>query len=479
MGWTIGMPSLKLNLAGNKSKHCGDFYHVAAEALEERLGHDPDINRELAEKNIYLGFRTAEELVAYSFEHCEGMTDKAGRALRQDATRMCATILKPPAAFMATLTEEEQLRFLNDGVDKLKEIVGEKNVKSLAYHFDEQGTHLHVFWEPITKDGRLCAKEVHGLKFYNKLNKEMPQHLRSCGWDIDDCNAYDQAKDALMSEQEKAERRQKNGRSSSVFKADAQRKLNEINMEIDSVIDNLEVRLDSHLKQALENVANDRSGIYDNVMFLMAECDDDRFEELDREGQELKEELLQKIASNASPSDGLDKVIEDINSGKKKAISWEERNKLWETYRTVSDDFWRVRAELKDDYQNAISEAYERRRDAMRSYYDARYLLRRSRTFIGLFAALVWVCIATSQQWKVENEIKAMKEERQKLITNTATFKKYSNASREDLKAGKMPFETYLESMTDVVKTLDAEATKFHDRKIDPRKEALKKMELI
>ena len=123
MGWTLGIPSLKLNNVGNKSKHCGDFYRVAAEALEERLGHDPDINRELAEKNIYLGYRSAEELVAYSSEHCEGMTDKSGRSLRQDAVRMCATILKPPAAFMATLTEEEQLRFLNDGIDKLKEIL--------------------------------------------------------------------------------------------------------------------------------------------------------------------------------------------------------------------------------------------------------------------------------------------------------------------------------------------------------------------
>lgn len=473
MGWTIGIPSLKLNTTGTKSKHCGDFFSVAAEALEERLGHDADIDPELAEKNIYLGYTSAEELFAYSAEHCKEMTDASGRALRQDAVRMCATIIKPPAAFMATLTDEEQMQFLNDGVDKLKEIVGENNIKSLAYHFDEQGGHVHVFWEPITEDGRLCAKEMHNLKFLNRLNREMPQHLRDCGWDIDDCNAYDQAKEALLSEKEKAERRQKNGRSSSVYKADAQRKLNEINMHIDSVIDNMEARLDRHLKQSVENVANDQSNVYENVMFLMAECDDERFAELDQEGRELKEELLQNVAKNTSPANGLDKLIEEINSGKKSAISWEERNKLWETYRTVSDDFWRIRAELSKDYQSAIADAYDRRRDALRSYYDAMYFMRRTRSFVTLFAALVWVCVAMAKQTSAEKQIQELKAERRELVSNTASFKRFSNAYREQLKAGKMPFGRYMESMSEVVKTLDVEANNFRVRGPVKRREDL------
>ena len=128
MGWTMGMPSLKLNKTGLKSKHCGDFQSVAAEGLEERQGHDPDINPELAAKNIYEGIKTAAELVAYSDAHCEQLRDANGRALRKDAVRMCATIVKPPAAFMATLTEEDQKRFLQDSIDKVEEIVGRDNV---------------------------------------------------------------------------------------------------------------------------------------------------------------------------------------------------------------------------------------------------------------------------------------------------------------------------------------------------------------
>ena len=37
MGWTIGIPSMKLSTTNNKSKHCGNFYLVAAEALKERI----------------------------------------------------------------------------------------------------------------------------------------------------------------------------------------------------------------------------------------------------------------------------------------------------------------------------------------------------------------------------------------------------------------------------------------------------------
>ena len=463
MGWTIGMPSLKLNLSGGKSKHCGGFRQVAAEALEERAGHDPDINPELSEKNIYIGYQTAAKLTAYSEEHCAGLKDASGRSLRSDAVRMCATIIKPPAAFMATLSDQEQMRFLEDGVDKLKEIVGNDNVKSIAFHFDELGPHVHVFWEPMTEDGRLCAKEMHGRTFFRRLNKEMPAHLRSCGWDIDDCNAYDQAKEKLLSEKEKAERRQRQGRSSAVYKADAERRLNEINQQIDWTIDHLEERLEKCLNQSIENVVNDNSNPYSNVMFLISECDDDRFYELDQEGRELKEEKLQKIAADPKET-GIEALIEKINSGKQTNVSWETRQNMWENYRNVSTSFWSIREELNADYQRGIDKAYKKRRSAMRSYYDAMYFLRSSRGIVALITALVWVCVASSIKNRAEAQIQELKEERQKLISNTSSFKKYSNAYREELKAGKMPFEKYLDSMTEIVQTLDKEAVQFKER---------------
>lgn len=258
MGWTIGLPSLKLNNVGARSKHCGSFAAVAGEALEERSGHDVDIDHSRTGDNIYEGYRTAEELMEYSRKHVEELSKKqveaGGRKIRGDAVVMCATIIKPPAAMMAELTPEERLRFFDDAKAKFADIVGAENIKSTVLHRDELGDHMHVFWEPMTPDGRLCAKEQHSLKFLGRLNKEMPEHLRACGWDIADCNAYDQAQEQLKTEQEKSERRQRNGRSSAIFKAQAEREKNIILQEVDKLKDEQEA-VEARLEAFKEPVA--------------------------------------------------------------------------------------------------------------------------------------------------------------------------------------------------------------------------------
>ena len=225
MGYKIGLPSLKLNNAGTKTKRCGSFKSVAYEALEERKGHDPDIDQSKSSENIYRGYRSAEELMEYSRKHVAQLKDKNGRSIRKDAVVMCVTILKPPAAMMDTLPRSEQIRFLDDAEEGLARIVGKVNIKSSATHFDELGAHRHVFHEPMTEDGRLCAKEVHNLKFFGRVNRELPALLREKGWDIEDCEMYDAAQQDYETVRGK---NRDSGRSSARFKADAEQELQEI-----------------------------------------------------------------------------------------------------------------------------------------------------------------------------------------------------------------------------------------------------------
>ena len=153
---------------------------------------------EYGNQNIYKGFRTAEDLMQYSLEHIAELDfnrPEGTRKIRADAVVMCGTILKPPAEMMMNLSREEQEKFLEDAVEDFSKIVREDNVKSVVLHFDERVPHAHVFWEPMTEDGRLCAKEMHNLKFFGRLNREMPEMLRKQGWDIDNCQAYDKAEE--------------------------------------------------------------------------------------------------------------------------------------------------------------------------------------------------------------------------------------------------------------------------------------------
>lgn len=262
MGWNIGIPSLKLNNVGKKSKHCGSFAGVAMEALEERKGRDPDIDRERSHLNIYEGIATAAELMEYSKKHVQELSDQqraaGGRKIRDDAVVMCSTIIKPPAAMMATLSRDEQIRFLRDAQEKLDEIIGPDNCRSLAIHFDEEGAHLHRLWEPVTEDGRLCAKELHNIKFFGRLNREMPEHLRSRGWDIDDCQAYDAAKDELEQDEERKERKKKSGRSSAVYKQEMEQKIKTMEKESSHLQEQVKAQESRYLEIAAANEENNR-----------------------------------------------------------------------------------------------------------------------------------------------------------------------------------------------------------------------------
>ena len=233
MGWKIGLPSIKLNNAGVKSKNCGDLKSIAAEALKERKGHDPDIDPERAALNQYQGYQTAAELMEYSRRHVAELSEAqraAGhRGVRKDAVVMCATILKPPAAMMHRLSQEQQAQFLNDAAEIFAEIVGRDNIKSRADHYDEQGAHTHLFWEPMTTDGRLCAKEVHSLQYFGRINKDLPAKLREKGWDIEDCRMYDAAEENYKNIKADA------GRSSYEFKAQAEKDKLALQSELDTM----------------------------------------------------------------------------------------------------------------------------------------------------------------------------------------------------------------------------------------------------
>ena len=76
------------------------------------------------------------------------------------------------------------------------------------------------------------------------------------------------------------------------------------------------------------------------------------------------------------------------------------------------------------------------------------------------------ICSATVKEKAADKKIQQLKHERQKLIAHTASFKKYSNAYRDTLKAGQRPLEDYLRSMEEVVMILDKEVDRTKNKEI-------------
>ena len=279
MGVHISSPTIKLNNVGTTNKKCGDLKKVSAEALSERQGIDRDIDQSRASLNLYEGYASSAELMAYSKAHIAELNEKAAaegkRKIRSDAVVMVATVLKPPAHFMNGLSREDQIRLLKDGVEGFANIVGEANVKSAAYHFDEQGSHVHVFWEPMTADGRLSAKEAVSLKTFSRINKELPQFMRARGWDIEDCKVYDEAEERAKRKtlgeaeyrKQTAEKRARNGRSSYKYKAEAE----EARRKAEAAVEELETAvsdLRTQVIQQREEIENLESELFAKRMDL-------------------------------------------------------------------------------------------------------------------------------------------------------------------------------------------------------------------
>lgn len=57
-------------------------------------------------------------------------------------------------------SDDERDQFVHLLKKFLEKKYGENNVVDLRWHFDESSPHLHATVVPITKDGRLCAKEL-------------------------------------------------------------------------------------------------------------------------------------------------------------------------------------------------------------------------------------------------------------------------------------------------------------------------------
>lgn len=80
------------------------------------------------------------------------------RAPRKDAVRMCDCVITMPK----TLRPFQHRKFFREAYKALAERYGAENVISSWVHMDEPNAqpHMHFAWVPVTKDGRLSAKDV-------------------------------------------------------------------------------------------------------------------------------------------------------------------------------------------------------------------------------------------------------------------------------------------------------------------------------
>ena len=134
------------------------FIDAHHERTKEEYASNPDIDKSRIAQNYHL------VTPRWSYEQeIKHRIQMAGCRVRRDSVKFVDTLVTVSPEF-AKAHEAEMPEYFNRAFDFLKERVGEENIFSAVVHMDEKTPHLHLCFVPLTKDGRLSAKEILGNK---------------------------------------------------------------------------------------------------------------------------------------------------------------------------------------------------------------------------------------------------------------------------------------------------------------------------
>ena len=148
------------------------------ERTKEIYASNPDIDAERTKQNFHL------VTPRWSYEQeIRHRIRTAGCRVRKDSVKFVDTLVTVSPEF-AEVHESEMPEYFNRAFEFLKERIGEANIISAVVHMDEKTPHLHLCFVPLTKDGRLSAKEILGNKkamirwqddFYACMSERWPE----------------------------------------------------------------------------------------------------------------------------------------------------------------------------------------------------------------------------------------------------------------------------------------------------------------
>lgn len=128
------------------------------ERTKEVYASNPDIDPSRTAQNFHLV--TPRWSYEQEIKHRIQMT---GCRVRKDSVKFVDTLVTVSPEF-AQAHEAEMREYFTRAFEFLKERIGEDNIISAVVHMDEKTPHLHLCFVPLTKDGRLSAKEILGNK---------------------------------------------------------------------------------------------------------------------------------------------------------------------------------------------------------------------------------------------------------------------------------------------------------------------------
>ena len=150
---------------------------------ERKSKSNPDIDSSRATLNYDLHNNGPVNYSKFIDQRIDSLNLK--KVPRSDAVYMCEVVVSSDAAFFKKLSASEQRRFFLAAKEWLDDFAGRKNVIAAIVHLDEKTPHLHYSHVPVTKDGRLCAKDIYTKTSLRELQSGLARYLQSMGFDIE------------------------------------------------------------------------------------------------------------------------------------------------------------------------------------------------------------------------------------------------------------------------------------------------------
>jgi hypothetical protein len=131
----------------------------------------------------YTPKKYATKTVPEAIEHRIANGYKGHKKMRSDSVKFLSSVLTGTHEQMIKIEQDGKLnQWVADNLEFMKAHFGEENIIRFTLHLDEKTPHLHCLHVPLTKDGRLSAKEVMGDRLVLKrLQDDYSQKMAKYG----------------------------------------------------------------------------------------------------------------------------------------------------------------------------------------------------------------------------------------------------------------------------------------------------------
>ena len=129
------------------------------ERKKEKYASNPDIDT----SRSHLNFHLVQPERKYRAE-AERQIARAGCRTRKDSARVVEALVTASPEFFKGKKQAEVRAFFEEAVRFIERRQPKDTIISAVVHMDEKTPHMHLSFVPLTKDGRLSAKDIVGNK---------------------------------------------------------------------------------------------------------------------------------------------------------------------------------------------------------------------------------------------------------------------------------------------------------------------------